>query len=239
MDFFHPEALLAVFTIIVADLLLAGDNALLIGMACRGLPPLSKRKALVWGTGGAVVLRVILTSAATLLLRVPFLGLVGGLLLLLVALKLLRPERRGRAVNEVQCLKDAVKTIIVADTVMSLDNVLAVAGAAHGNVYLVVFGLLLSVPILIGGSQLVSLLVERYPVLLFAGAAVLGWTAGKMMVEDGFVQGLLAGSRLAFLPWPVLFPAAVAVLVLAAGWVCSGREKKERAGASSCQALQK
>ena len=236
MNFLNAEVLFAVFTIVVADLLLAGDNALVIGMACRGLPPLQKRKALIWGTGGAIILRVILTSAATLLLRVPFLSAIGGLLLIWVALKLLWPDKQVTPLNDAKSLFEAVKTIIVADVVMSLDNVLAVAGAAHGNVYLVVLGLLLSVPILVGGSQLVSFLVEKYPVLLFAGAAVLGWTAGKMVVEDGFVQGLLAGSRLAFLPWQVLFPAAVAVLVLAAGWVCSGREKKERTGASSCQA---
>ncbi|RPF49650.1 YjbE family integral membrane protein [Thermodesulfitimonas autotrophica] len=227
MDFLSAATLFGVFTIVLADLLLAGDNALVIGMACRGLPPAQKKKALIWGTASAIFLRVVLTSMATLLLLVPFLSAAGGLLLIWVALKLVGQEKEVTQMNASKSLFEAIKMIIVADAVMSLDNVLAVAGAAHGNICLVIFGLLLSIPILISGSQLVSLLVEKYPLLLFVGAAVLAWTAGKMLVEDRLVHQLVANSQTAFLPVKILVPATVTVLVLIAGWVLYKREKKK------------
>ncbi|MGQ9825919.1 MAG: YjbE family putative metal transport protein [Desulfotomaculales bacterium] len=170
---------------------------------------------------------MVLKSIATLLLLVPFLSAAGGLLLIWVALKLVGPEKRVTQMNASKSLFEAIKTIIVADVVMSLDNVLAVAGAAHGNILLVIFGLLLSIPILINRSQLVSLLVEKYPLLLFAGAAVLAWTAGKMLVEDRLIHQLVANCQAAFLPVKILIPATVTVLVLIAGWVLYKREMKK------------
>jgi YjbE family integral membrane protein len=215
MEWLNAQNLFAILTIIIADLMLAGDNALVIGLACRGLPPAQKRRALLWGTGGAVVLRIILTCGVTLLLAIPFLQAAGGILLTWVALKLLLPHKEV-GVGAAENLTGAIKTIIIADVVMSLDNVLAVAAAAHGSIALVVFGLVLSIPIVIFGSQLVSLLVERYPILIFAGAGVLAWTAGKMLVEDRVVHRLV--SNIDYIPVEIIIPAGVTLLVLGAGW---------------------
>lgn len=229
MNFLSGETLFAVFTIVLADLLLAGDNALVIGMASRGLPPSQKRQVLIWGITGAVVVRVVLTSMATLLLTIPFLKALGGLLLVWVALKLLWQEKQEDLGNitEAKSLFEAIKTIVVADVVMSLDNILAVAGAAHGKIWLILFGLMLSIPIVIGGSQLVSLLVEKYPLLLFVGAAVLAWTAGKMLIEDRFVQQLLAILGMGLHALEVFVPAVITVIVLIIGWAGYVREKKK------------
>ncbi|OAT86353.1 TerC family protein [Desulfotomaculum copahuensis] len=225
MDFFSGAVLFGVVTIILSDLLLAGDNALIIGLACRGLPRAQKYRALFWGMAGAVILRILLTSMATILLTVPFVQTAGGILLAWVAFKLLLPEKEAN-VGAAESLATAIKTIITADLVMSMDNVLAVAGAAHGEILLVVGGLVLSIPIVIGGSQVISRLVEKYPVMLYAGAAVLAWTAGKMLAEDRITNQLLA--RLNFsVPVLVLIPAAVTLLILIAGWFVHWREDKQ------------
>lgn len=226
MDFFSGEILFAIGTIIMADLLLAGDNALVIGLACRGLPPAQKIRALLWGTAGAVVLRVILTAVATILLSIPLVQFTGGILLAGVALKLLLP---GKEINVslAENLSTAIKTIIIADLVMSLDNVLAVAGAAHGNILLVVAGLVLSIPIVICGSQVISLLVEKYPALLYAGAAVLAWTAGKMLVEDRIISRFI--NELNLLPSiQIAIPATITLLVLFTGRYMHWRQDKQR-----------
>jgi len=214
MDFLGAEYIWAVFSIIVADLILAGDNALLIGLACRGLPPELKRRAVVWGVAGAVVLRIFFTSIVVYLMLVPFLRAAGGLVLGWIALKLLVRKEETVKVNPAASFAGAVRTIIMADLVMSFDNMLAVAGAARGHVELVVFGLLLSIPILFVGSQAIAWLVERYPVFLYAGAGVLTWVAGTMVAEDPAVHPLLA-------PWPALdylIPLAVTAVILPAGW---------------------
>ncbi|WP_341473889.1 TerC family protein [Desulfofundulus thermobenzoicus] len=240
MDFFGGGKIFALLTIVMADLMLAGDNALVIGMACRGLPPAHKRLALLWGTGGAVALRILLTGGVTLLLVIPFLQALGGILLIWVALKLLLPEKQV-CVNNGVChntgLMGAIKTIIMADVVMSLDNVLAVAGAANGHPGLVVFGLALSIPIVIGGSQLVSLLVEKYPVLLFAGAAVLAWTAGRMLVEDRLVRQLTGITGIDHLPVETAVQVGITVLVLLAGWYLHRRGQKGESTAPSHQSM--
>ncbi|MEW6276960.1 MAG: YjbE family putative metal transport protein, partial [Bacillota bacterium] len=177
-------------------------------------------RVLLWGIGGAVALRVLFTGMLTYLLSIPLLKATGGILLAGIAFKLFT-QKEDINVNKVcdsTSFHSVVKIIILADLAMSLDNMLAVAGAAHGNIGLVVFGLLLSVPIIIFGSQMVSLLVERYPVLLFAGAGVLAWTGGKMLVEDAVMQRFINFWGLSSWQLEMLVPLAVTVVVLVFGW---------------------
>ncbi|MBI5718218.1 MAG: YjbE family putative metal transport protein [Burkholderiales bacterium] len=181
----------AVGQIILIDILLGGDNAVVIALACRSLPPAQRTRGILWGTAGAIVLRVLLIFFALTLLAIPFIKLVGGALLLWIGAKLLLPDHGDGHGNIAASDKlwGAVKTVIVADFVMSLDNVLAIAGAAegagHGNTMpLVVFGLLVSIPIIVWGSQLVVKLMDRYPVIIAVGGMLLGWIAGTMAVSD-------------------------------------------------------
>lgn len=181
----------AVLQIIAIDILLGGDNAVVIALACRNLPREQRMKGILWGTAGAIVLRVILISFAVVLLQVPFLKLVGGALLLWIGVKLLLPEEGHEhgELGNATTLWSAVKTIVVADLVMSLDNVIAIAGAAQQadpdhQIGLVIFGLLVSIPIIIWGSTLVLRLIERFPIVVLFGGALLGWIAGSMMVSD-------------------------------------------------------
>jgi YjbE family integral membrane protein len=178
----------AVLTIIVIDLVLSGDNAVVIGMAARRLSPENRKRAIVFGGAGAVGLRMLFTVAAALLLDVPFLQAAGGVLLLYIAYKLVRPQHHAVHVNEADSLRQAIRTIILADVVMSLDNILAVGGAAHGHLGLLLFGLALSIPILLLGSELVARLLGRLPVLVYVGAVVLIATAINMVLEDDIVH---------------------------------------------------
>jgi YjbE family integral membrane protein len=190
-QFMTPDFWLAVAQIIMIDILLGGDNAVVIALACRKLPPAQRRLGILWGTAGAIVLRIVLIFFALTLLQVPYLKIVGAALLLWIGIKLLMPEDDD-AHNNIQSsdrLWAAVKTVIVADFVMSLDNVIAIAGAAEsaggGNeMVLVVLGLLISVPIIVWGSQLVIKLMDRFPAVITAGAMLLGWIAGTMIVGD-------------------------------------------------------
>lgn len=182
---------LAVGQIIMIDILLGGDNAVVIALACRQLSPAQRTKGIVWGTAGAIVLRVILIFFALTLLKVSFLKIIGALLLIWIGVKLLLPEDGDEHSNIAASdrLWAAVKTVIVADFVMSLDNVIAIAGAAEGaggdhKMPLVIFGLLVSIPIIVWGSQMVIKLMERFPVVVLLGAMLLGWIAGHMAVTD-------------------------------------------------------
>jgi YjbE family integral membrane protein len=191
-----PEFWLAVGQIIMIDILLGGDNAVVIALACRKLPPAQRTKGIIWGTAGAIVLRVILIFFALTLLAIPYLKIVGAVLLLWIGIKLLVPEHDDEHAN-IQAsdkLWAAVKTVIVADFVMSLDNVIAIAGAAQGagsehQMPLVIFGLLVSIPIIVWGSQLVIKLMDRFPVVITVGAMLLGWIAGTMAVGDPALSG--------------------------------------------------
>jgi YjbE family integral membrane protein len=190
-EFLTAHFWLAVGQIILIDILLGGDNAVVIALACRSLPPEQRRKGIIWGTAGAIVLRVILIAFALALLSVPFLKLVGALLLVWIGVKLLLPEHDdGHAnIQSSDKLWAAVKTVIVADLVMSVDNVIAIAGAAQGageqhQLALVIFGLLVSIPIIVWGSQLVLKLMDRFPVIITAGGMLLGWIAGTMAITD-------------------------------------------------------
>ena len=190
---------IAVGQIIMIDILLGGDNAVVIALACRKLPPAQRTQGIIWGTAGAIGLRVVLIFFALTLLAVPFLKLVGAVLLVWIGVKLLAPDEEGG--HEVQAsdkLWAAIKTIIVADLVMSVDNVIAIAGAAESaggdsKMPLVVFGLLVSIPIIVWGSQLVIKLMDRFPVVITVGGMLLGWIAGTMAVTDPAVAHYLPG----------------------------------------------
>ena len=190
MDFLaSPEFWLALGQIIIIDILLGGDNAVVIALACRKLPPAQRTKGIIWGTAGAIVLRVILIAFAMTLLALPFLKFVGALLLVWIGIKLLAPDEEGHGdVQGSDKLLAAIKTIIVADLVMSVDNVIAIAGAAQNagehQFLLVVLGLLISIPIIVWGSQLVIKLMERFPFIIIFGGMLLGWIAGGMLVTD-------------------------------------------------------
>lgn len=210
-----------VFKIIVIDVLLSGDNAVVIALACRNLPPEQRKKGIMFGVSGAIGLRIVLTFFAVGLLSLPFLKVVGAFLLLWIGVKLLLPEAE-HDVNSVKAntqLLGAVKTIIIADFVMSLDNVLGVAAAAHGNVMLLVFGLLVSIPLIAWSSQLVLKLIDRFAFIIYAGGALLGYVAGEMLLSDANVAALLEG-----MPHTIhrMFPAFCAVLVVTLGmWLAS------------------
>jgi len=210
----------AVVQIIVIDILLGGDNAVVIALACRNLPRHQRTKGIVWGTIGAIVLRVILIAFAVALLKVPFLKLVGGLLLLWIGIKLIAPPDEGGHENlqAGSTLISAIKTVIVADLVMSVDNVIAIAGAAQQadpdhQIGLVIFGLLVSIPIIVWGSQLVLKLIDRYPLVVAAGGALLGWIAGGMMVTDPAIT-----SRVGEIPALWYYASAVLGALMVVAW---------------------
>ena len=191
--FTTPEFWSALAAIIVIDLVLAGDNAIVIALAARNLPKALQRRAIVWGTVGAVAVRASLTVTVLWLLEVPGLMGAGGVLLGWIAYRLLAGDDNGKDhdVAAATSFWGAMRTIVIADAVMGLDNVLAVAGAAHGSVVLVVTGLLISIPIVVWGSTLILHWIERFPGLLYIGGAVLAWTAAKMLADEPLLQGFL------------------------------------------------
>ena len=190
MDFTSPEFWIAVGQIIIIDILLGGDNAVVIALASRRLPDVQRKKAIFWGMFGAIAYRVILIFFALQLLKVPFLKIVGGLLLLWIGIKLLMPQDDdgGHEIDASTHLVGAIKTIILADAVMSLDNVIGIAGAAKDSLVLVVFGLVVSIPIIIWGSRLVLTLMDRFPLVIVFGAGLLGWIGGGMLLDDVVIQ---------------------------------------------------
>ena len=183
---------IAVGQIILIDVVLSGDNAVVIALACRNLSPDQRKKGIFWGVAGAVGLRVVLTVFAALVMNLPWLKFVGGLLLLWIAVKLMLPEDEdGHDIEPSAHLWGAVKTIVVADFVMSLDNVIGVAGAAHGNLALLLFGLAVSIPLIVWSSQLILHWMERFPVIVLLGAGLLGYVAGQMIFSDPGVRAVL------------------------------------------------
>lgn len=213
---------LAVLQIITIDILLGGDNAIVIALACRQLPDAQRRKGIFWGVVGAVGLRIVMIFFALQLLALPFLKVIGALLLLWIGIKLLLPEEDDSHsnINASEHLLGAIKTIIVADAVMSLDNVIAVAGAAKGDLWLVVFGIAVSIPIIVWGSQLVLKLMDRFPVVITFGGGLLGWIAGDMLVGDVALQPYLAGAPAGM---HYLSAAAGALLVVLVGKLLAKR----------------
>ncbi len=203
--------------IIIIDIVLSGDNAIVIGMASRRLSGIQRKRAVFWGTIGAVVLRIILTALATWLLLIPHLKAMGGLLLTWIAFKLLISE--GEEASDIkagQNLLTAIKTIIIADFIMSLDNVLAVGGAAHGDFLLVIFGLAFSIPLLMFGSNFIASLMDRLPFLIYCGAAILAHTGGAMIINEKVIQQMISDDYY-YMNW--LFPFFVTmVLIIIGGW---------------------
>ncbi|MBN9411702.1 MAG: TerC family protein [Burkholderiales bacterium] len=203
MDFLtSPAFWVALGQIIIIDILLGGDNAVVIALACRKLPPAQRTKGIIWGTAGAIILRVVLIAFAMTLLAIPFLKFVGAILLVWIGVKLLAPDVEGHGeVAGSDKLLAAIKTIIVADLVMSVDNVIAIAGAAQNagehSMLLVVLGLLISIPIIVWGSQLVIKLMDRFPMIITAGGMLLGWIAGGMLVTD---PAFVSPDKWTFLP---------------------------------------
>lgn len=182
---FPTHLLYDLLTIVLLDLVLAGDNAIVIALAARNLPRHLQKRAVFWGTFGAVALRIVLTLLVVYLLNLPGLMLIGGLLLLPIAWKLLKPDNDGeRAITPAINFVAALRTIIVADALMGLDNVLAIAGAAKGHMGLVVAGLLISIPLVAWGSTLILKSIERFPIIVYAGAAAIAWTAGRMISHE-------------------------------------------------------
>jgi YjbE family integral membrane protein len=189
----------AILQIIIIDILLGGDNAVVIALACRNLPERQRRLGVIWGSAGALVLRVILVSVAVMLLNVPALKLIGGVLLIWIGIKLIVPQDDSEhaGIKGQDKLWQAIKTIVVADLVMSLDNVVAIAGAAEQadpahRTGLIVFGLLVSIPFIVFGSQLVLKLLDRFPVIVLLGGALLGWIAGGLIVGDVLLRPWLS-----------------------------------------------
>jgi YjbE family integral membrane protein len=228
-EFMTATFWLAVGQIIMIDILLGGDNAVVIALACRNLPPKQRTQGIIYGTIGAIVLRVILIAFALALLTVPYLKLVGAVLLLWIGVKLLMPEGDDdHNISSSDKLWSAVKTVIVADLVMSVDNVLAIAGAAQGageahQLPLVIFGLLVSIPIIVWGSTFVLKLMERFPFVITLGAMLLGWIAGQMAYTDPAIKAYLPASAV----WSYGAAVAGALLVLAMGKLLQNRPKPD------------
>jgi YjbE family integral membrane protein len=239
-QFLTPEFWVAVGQIIMIDILLGGDNAVVIALACRRLPAGQRTKGIVWGTAGAIVLRVVLIFFALTLLAIPFLKLAGALLLVWIGVKLLVPEHDDAHGNIAASDKlwAAVKTVIVADLVMSVDNVIAIAGAAEGageshQMLLVIFGLVVSIPIIVWGSQLVIKLMDRFPIIITLGGMLLGWIAGTMAVTDPAIASRADWTWVPKLPHSAMVHYAAGVIgalvVLAIGkWLAARRAKPRK-----------
>jgi YjbE family integral membrane protein len=234
---FTPDWWSALAAIVVIDLVLAGDNAIVIGLAARNVPAALQRRVILWGTFGAIAVRVVLTSVVVWLLKIPGFLVVGGLALVWIGYKLTSGDGGdGHSIKAANTVRGAVQTIVVADTVMGVDNVLAVGGAAQGSLALVIIGLAISIPIVVWGSTLVLKWVDRFPALLWGGAAVLGWTAAKMIASEPLVApwldahsavrtalyALVIGGLVAVPIWRSLAPrhrAQGAVLALMVAWL--------------------
>lgn len=237
IEFFQTLHWAAIFQIVMIDILLGGDNAVVIALACRKLEPRQRVQGILWGTAGAIGLRVVLIAFALVLLDIPMLKVVGGLLLLWIGVKLLIPDHDEHGnVLAGTSVWSAVRTILVADLVMSLDNVLAIAGAAENSgpghqLGYVIFGLLFSVPIIIWGSTLVLKLIDRYPLVVTFGAGLLGWIAGGMFVSDVFVVDQIGEVSAAV---KIAVEVVGAVLVILLGKWFAGRKvaAKETANGS-------
>ena len=210
----------ALLQIIMINIMLSGDNAVVIALASRSLPPPQQKKAVIFGSLGAIVLRVILTFFAVLLLELPYLKLLGGAALLWIAVSMLKEDDDGADLDAHSHLWAAIRVIVVADFIMSLDNVIGVAAAAKGNIVLLVLGLAISIPLIIWGSQIVLKLMQRFPIIITAGAALLGWVAGEMLVGDQAVSAWIEANAHVL---DTVVPAVCAVLVVIVGKWMAGR----------------
>ena len=237
-EFLTAHFWVAVGQIILIDILLGGDNAVVIALACRQLPENQRLKGILWGTAGAILLRVALIAFAISLLKVPFLKIAGAALLIWIGVKLITPHDED-AHGNIQAsdkLWSAVKTVIVADLVMSIDNVIAIAGAAQNageqhQMALVILGLVVSIPIIVWGSQIVLKLMDRFPVIILLGGMLLGWIAGGMFQTDPMLKDLIPQEQC----WHYALGAAGALLVLAIGQALKARRAKGKKAACHAQ----
>jgi YjbE family integral membrane protein len=221
-----PDFWVALAQIILINIVLSGDNAVVIALASRSLPPHQQKQAIVFGSVGAIVLRVVLTFFAVYLLTLPYLKLIGAALLLWIGIGLLKGDDGEEHLEGHSSIAAAIKTIIVADLVMSLDNVIGVAAAAKGNVPLLVFGLVISIPLIIFGSTLILKLMGRFPVIITLGAGLLGWVAGEMAMSDPAIADWARQQHALH----NVVPALGAVLVVAVGkWLMSRQQQPEAA----------
>jgi YjbE family integral membrane protein len=218
------QSLLALIEIMTLNIVLSGDNAVVIALACRRLSPAHQRQAFIWGSAGVVVLMLLLTAFVVFLMELPYLQIVGSALLLWIGIKLLLEEEDDDGkVEEKSTLSAAIKTIIIADIVMSLDNVLAMAGAAKGHLWMLGVGLVITIPVILFGSALLMKLMTNYPVFIMIGAALIGWVAGDMLVSDPAIRDWV-NANAAYLHW--VSPAVCAVLVIATGKLMEGAARK-------------
>ena len=202
-DILYNAALISILQIIAIDIVLGGDNAIVIALACKNLPEKQRKLGIFYGALGAIVLRVIMVFFATTLLLISGLKIIGGFLLLWIAVKLILDSSKENNINisQEKNLFGAVKTIIIADFIMSLDNSVAIAAAADGNMYLVIFGLLLSIPIIIWGSSLILKLIDNYPIIIYLGSALLGWIGGSMIQTDILLAKFILTPPYSLLPF--------------------------------------
>lgn len=223
-EFTTPQFWLAVVAIIFVNILLSGDNAIVIALACRNLSPRARRQGIFWGVLGAIVLRIALTFFVMRLLVDPWLRLVGAVLLAWIGVRLITEEAKSvRPITASDRLLAAVGTILVADLVMSLDNVMAVAAAAKGDVWLIVFGLVISIPMVVVGSQIIMPLIKRFPVLVYAGGGMLGYIGGEMALDDPVIEPWIAANASGLAP---LVPFVGFTAVVAAGLLRVRRRKR-------------
>lgn len=223
-----PQFWTGLLTIIWVNIILSGDNAVVIALAARALPAHQQNKAVFWGAGAAVIMRIILTIVAVELLKLAYLKLIGSALLLWIAVKLLVPEDDSDdGIESSSNLWTAIKTILVADLVMSLDNVIGVAAAAKGSIVLLVLGLLISIPLVIFGATMLMKLMERFPVIITIGAGILGWVSGEMAATDPVIHDWV-NAHAAWLHWAA--PVAGVIFVVALGKWLAARATREEGG---------
>jgi YjbE family integral membrane protein len=225
MPFFSPEFFSGLLAIILLDLVLAGDNAIVIAMAASRLPKSLQKKAIFWGTFGAIAIRFALTAVVVYLLKLPGLMLAGGLLLLPIAWGLLRHDPDDNPnINASRTFWSALRTIVVADALMGMDNVLAVAGASRGHLTLVIIGLLVSVPLVVWGSTLILKLIERFPMIMYVGAGAIALTAGRMISQDHWLSGWFDAHQ-----WiTYLLDVGLVAGICGLGWWAAQRRKAVR-----------
>lgn len=230
IELFSAQFWQALFSIVIIDVVLAGDNAVVIAMAARNLPKHQQKRTIFWGIFGAIAIRTVLTIAAVQLLKITGLHLVGGLLLLWIAYQLLVEDKGhdGAEGSQAKTFGEALRTILIADTVMSLDNVLAIAGASHGSTFMVILGLLISVPVILFGSTVILRLLERFPIIIYAGAGILVWTAAKMIVGEKFVEPYFENAVLRY-----IFEISLIIFVLAIGYVVKRGKSRKSSGADA------
>jgi len=225
MDLFSTEFFSALLAIVLLDLVLAGDNAIVIGLAARNVPPHMQRRVILWGTAGAIIIRALLTLVVVWLLKIPGFLLAGGLALVWIAWQLTQDkDGEGHNITPQSTVRGAIQTIVIADAVMGVDNVLAIGGAAHGSMLLVVLGLLISIPIVVWGSTLILKLVDRFPVIIILGAGVLGWTAAKMISGEPLIRGWFEHQHLGHLALYLVCVGGVTLPPLWRHW--TGRQRE-------------